>query len=61
MSESDLLTIEEVADRIRRTPATVRWWVSTGTEIGPLFGKIGRRRMARAADVDAWIADQFAR
>lgn len=55
----ELLTIDEVADRIRRTPGTVRHWIATGTELGPRFAKLGRRRMARAADVEAWLSECF--
>src|SRR5689334_4523721 len=56
MTNAELLTVEEVAARIRRSPATVRYWIHNGSELGPLFRKVGRRRMARAADVDQFLA-----
>lgn len=57
----ELMTIDEVAEYIRRPPATVRYWIATGAEIGPLFARLGRRRMARKADIDNWVSEQFAR
>lgn len=53
------MTIEEVAAHINRTVRTVRYWIATGTELGPLSAKIGRRRMFRRADVEQWLAKQF--
>jgi hypothetical protein len=55
----ELLNIEQVAERINRSPATIRFWIHSGTELGPLFARIGRRRMARASDVDRWIDAHF--
>jgi len=57
---SELMTIDEVATLIHRTPATIRWWIHEQSEVGPLFAKMGRRRMARRADIEAWVAKQFA-
>ncbi|MFB1295794.1 helix-turn-helix transcriptional regulator [Mycobacterium sp. pW049] len=55
----DLINIKETAQLVSRPEATVRWWIATGTELGPLSAKIGRRRMFRRADVEAWINAQF--
>lgn len=59
VSMSDLMTIEEVAERINRTPRTVRYWIANKAELGPLSAKIGRRRMFRRADVERWLDEQF--
>lgn len=54
---NDLLTIEEVAARIRRPEATLRYWRHRGE--GPTSFKMGSRVMYKAADVDAWIQRQY--
>ena len=54
---SDLMTLEEVAERTKTSINTVRYWRHTGQ--GPKFARIGRRVMARRADVEAWIDAQF--
>lgn len=56
---TELLTTEEVAERIRVPAATLRWWRHLDDGTGPKSGKVGRRVMYRAADVDAWIDQQF--
>lgn len=53
-----LLLLPEVAERLRQSPDTLRYWRSTGT--GPASGKLGRRVVYREADVDAWVDAQFA-
>ena len=57
----ELMTVADVAHYINRSEATIRWWIATGSECGLLFARIGKLRMARKADIDQWIADQFAR
>lgn len=52
-----LLSLDEVAERVDRTPATVSYWVHTG--YAPPSAKIGRRRMWREEDVDRWINEKF--
>ena len=52
---SDLLSVEDVAAEVNRSPATIRYWIKEGAELGPAFGKYGRRRMAHRADVAKWI------
>ncbi|WP_157156248.1 AlpA family transcriptional regulator [Diaminobutyricimonas sp. LJ205] len=54
----ELLTLEEVADLLRKSPAQIRWMIHNGT--APKSGKIGGRRMFRKADVDAYIEAAFA-
>lgn len=52
-----LLTVDEVAERLRRSTSAVQWMIHKGT--GPKFAKIGGRRMARQSDVEAYIAAAF--
>lgn len=52
-----LLTLEETAELLRKTPAALRYQVHKGT--APKSAKILRRRMFRAADVEAFIEAQF--
>lgn len=52
-----LLYIEEVADMLRKSPASLRFMIHAGT--APKSAKIGGRRMFRESDVLAWINDQF--
>ena len=59
MNDHDrLLTITEVADLVRGTIATPRWWRHIGE--GPRSFKIGRRVFYRESDVLAWIEHQAA-
>jgi len=53
-----LLTIGEVAEVARTTPATVRYWRSMG--LGPPGFRLGRRVLYREEGVAAWLADQEA-
>lgn len=52
-----LLFIEEVAETLRKSPASVRFMIHAGT--APASAKIGGRRMFRESDVMAWIEEQF--
>ena len=52
-----LLTLDEVAERLRKSPAQLRWMIHQGT--APRSAKIGGRRMFRDADVDAYIEAAF--
>jgi predicted DNA-binding transcriptional regulator AlpA len=54
-----LLTIDETAELIRRTPAQVRWM--RFNKSGPRSALLGGRVYFREADVLAWIEQQFAR
>lgn len=46
------LTTEEVAERFRTTPETVRYWRHVGK--GPQSFKFGRRVLYALEDVEAW-------
>lgn len=54
----DLMTLEEVAELLRKSPAQLRWMRHSGT--GPRSAKICGRVMYRRADVIAWVDAQFA-
>jgi hypothetical protein len=55
---SKLLTIEEVAVLLRRTPSAVRYMRHAGT--GPRSAKVAGRVMFREDDVNAYIDSAFA-
>lgn len=48
------LTTEEVADLLRTTPETIRYWRHVGK--GPKSFKVGRRVLYAREDLDAFIA-----
>lgn len=50
------LTLVEVAELLRTTPATVRYWRFAGT--GPRATKVGRRVLYDERDLLAWIDEQ---
>jgi excisionase family DNA binding protein len=47
------LTTAEVADWLRASPETIRYWRNTGS--GPKSFKVGRRVLYDRADVEAFI------
>lgn len=51
------LTVEELAERFRTTPASVHRWIYTGT--APRSLKVGRRRLFAMEDVVAWEQDRM--
>ncbi len=53
----ELMTVEEVAEELRTPAPTIRYWIHRGE--GPRSFKIGRRRMFRRQDVDAWLMEQI--
>lgn len=53
------LTTEEVAELLRTTPETCRYWRHIGK--GPASFKVGRRVLYAADDVEAFIAKARAR
>lgn len=55
---SDLLTLAEVAERLRVPTATLRFWRHKGT--GPKSFRLGGRVAYKASDVEAWIEEQYA-
>lgn len=52
-----LLTLTETAERLRRSPAQLRWMRHAGT--GPRSALVAGRVMYRESDVDAWVDAQF--
>lgn len=54
----DLMTLDEVAAYLRKSPAQMRWMRHNRT--GPRSALIGGRVMFRRADVDAWVEELFA-
>ena len=52
-----LLTLTEVAEMLRKTPAQMRWMRHNGT--GPKCAKLGGRVMYREQDVLDWINEAF--
>lgn len=50
----EYLTTKEVADRLRTSPETVRYWRHRGE--GPPSWKCGRRVLYPREDLDRWIA-----
>lgn len=55
---AELLTLQQVAERYNIAQNSLRYWRVQGT--GPKSARIGRRVMYRAADVEAWVEEQFA-
>lgn len=54
-----LLTVDEAAQHLRRTSATLRWWRHAGT--GPRSFSLGRRVFYDLRDLEAWIDQEQAR
>jgi predicted DNA-binding transcriptional regulator AlpA len=52
-----LLTLEETAEQLRKSPASLNWMIHKGT--APKSAKIGGRRMFRASDVAEFIDAAF--
>lgn len=57
-TQDRFLTVEEVADKLRRSPAAIRWMRHHGN--GPRSAKIGGKVLFKEADLNAWINEQFA-
>lgn len=53
-----LMFVNDVAVRLRRSPAQIRWMIQQGT--APKHAKIGGRVTFRESDVEAYIAEAFA-
>ncbi|MFS0912804.1 helix-turn-helix transcriptional regulator [Microbacterium sp. 179-I 3D2 NHS] len=52
-----LLFVREVADRLGRSEAALRWMMQQGT--APKYAKLGGRVVFRESDVDAFVASAF--
>jgi excisionase family DNA binding protein len=53
------LTVEELAERERTTPATVRYWIHQGT--APRSLRPGRRRLFPLSEVIKWEEKHLSR
>jgi hypothetical protein len=54
--EGELLTAEETADFLRVSPETLSWWRRTSERTGPIFCRIGGRRIVyRLSDLLAFV------
>ncbi|MGW9415159.1 helix-turn-helix domain-containing protein [Arthrobacter cupressi] len=53
----DLLTLDETAEILRKSPAQLRWMIHSGT--APRSARIGGRRMFRRSDVQEFIREAF--
>ncbi|MDQ1734598.1 MAG: hypothetical protein QOH56_849 [Pseudonocardiales bacterium] len=56
--DDPILTVPEVADRLRTTAGTMRYWRHVGR--GPQSFKLGRRVVYYQSVVEKYIADQEA-
>jgi excisionase family DNA binding protein len=56
MTEQRYMTTHEVAELLRTSPETVRYWRHIGA--GPDSFKVGRRVLYEAADVEQFIAER---
>lgn len=54
--DDELLTLEDVAQILKTSEHTVRWWRQQGT--GPEFFKIGKRLYIHVGDLRSWIRAQ---
>ena len=54
--DDELLTLEDVAQILKSSENTVRWWRQMGT--GPEFFKIGRRLYTTVGDLRRFIRSQ---
>jgi predicted DNA-binding transcriptional regulator AlpA len=52
-----LLTLDEVAEMLRKSPAQLRWMRHNGT--GPRSARLGGRVMFREQDVVNWVNAAF--
>lgn len=58
MTDSELLTTGEVAQRYRVKEGTLKYWRSIG--IGPAYFALGRRIVYRVSECERWVAEQEA-
>lgn len=54
--DDELLTLEDVAQILKASEHTVRWWRQQGT--GPEFFKIGKRLYTTVGDLRRFIREQ---
>lgn len=56
MPPNEFLTMSELAEELRTTPSTLRYWRREGA--GPQWIKIGKRVIYRRTDVEAWLGEK---
>jgi len=54
VAHATLLTLEQAAAQLHRSPDTLRYWRKNGT--GPRSFRMGRRVMYAQEDIDAFVA-----
>jgi predicted DNA-binding transcriptional regulator AlpA len=52
-----LLTMEETAEMLRKTPKQIHWMIYAGT--APKSALIGGKRMFRRSDIEAYLDNAF--
>lgn len=57
-ADDRLLLLPEIAERIRRTEATLRWLRHVGGPDCPPIWKQGRRLVAWQSEIDSWLDAQ---
>lgn len=57
MKAMKLLTLDEVAEMLRKSPAQMRWMRHNGS--GPRAARLGGRIMYREQDVIDWVNQAF--
>lgn len=55
MTQPEFLTVEELAELLRRTPSAIYTARSRGIEPASLGVAVGRKILWRRADIDAWF------
>lgn len=50
-----LLNVEEVAERLKKSPHTINQWISNGSGCGGLFRKIGASPLILEDDFNNWV------
>lgn len=53
-----LLTVQEVAEVLRKSPHTLNQWISKGEHCGPLFKKIGGAPLMLETELISWVEER---
>jgi hypothetical protein len=54
--EIELLSLEDVCEKLGRKKATINSWIHYGKEIGPNFFKVGGKQMITVDDFNSYIS-----
>lgn len=54
----ELLTVDDVAQRLKRSKSTIYKWICFGEHLGPHFKKIGGKPMLSEKDLEQYYEDQ---